>query len=218
MSKIVRIKLNNREKQLIYNYCWLSEREDIEFQLQNERRKTIDVTIEEINDIIKDLSLECCDSNNKKSLIFELDILCEQLESEIEAITKNIKIIKLKDYKEINKSKFRNDGYLQKILDSYCPDRQKSEMITSSIKQDMKKYKISLMALENGFKKYEKYLSLIEKEENKFPETKGTWNQGGYTRAVFKIICDEFWHDYEIELPEQYLKVFQKWRKKLNKK
>jgi len=79
MSGTIRIKVNNREKKLIDDYC-LSITTDIKSQLQNKRRKTIDVMVDEINDIIGSLSMECNHRNNR-NLMFELNELCERLES-----------------------------------------------------------------------------------------------------------------------------------------
>lgn len=82
MLETIRRKVNNHEKKLIYDYYRLGRRKDVESQLLNKRRKTIDVAIEEVNDIIGALSMECNHCNNRK-LMFKLDELSERLESEL---------------------------------------------------------------------------------------------------------------------------------------
>jgi hypothetical protein len=76
----MKIQLNNREKELIHKYWYLASK-DILTQLLNKQRKTVDITLEEVKDLVGYLSLECnhCKSN---SLALELNELCEKLESE----------------------------------------------------------------------------------------------------------------------------------------
>jgi len=75
----MRIQISNREKELIHKY-WYTAPEKVKAQLTNKRRKTIDIEMEDIKDLIGYLSLECnhCES---RQLAFELDDLCEMLEA-----------------------------------------------------------------------------------------------------------------------------------------
>lgn len=75
----MRVQINNREKELIYKY-WYTAPKNIKDQLTNTRRKTIDIEPNNIKDLVGYLSLECNHCNNKK-LAYELDDLCEMLES-----------------------------------------------------------------------------------------------------------------------------------------
>jgi len=75
----VRIQINNREKELILKY-WYIAPESVKAQLINKRRKTIDIGMEDLKDLVGFLSLECNHCKNKQ-LAFELDDLCEILES-----------------------------------------------------------------------------------------------------------------------------------------
>ena len=75
----MRIQINNREKELILKY-WYIAPESVKAQLINKRRKTIDIGMEDLKDLVGFLSLECNHCKNKQ-LAFELDDLCEILES-----------------------------------------------------------------------------------------------------------------------------------------
>jgi len=75
----MRIQISNREKELIHKY-WSMAPEDVKSQLTNTRRKTLDIEPADIKDLVGYLSLECNHCNNKK-LAYELDDLCEMLES-----------------------------------------------------------------------------------------------------------------------------------------
>ena len=77
----MRIELTNREKQLIHKYWYVASKE-MRLQLINNKRKTIDIEYAELQDLVGYLALECnhCKS---KSLSFELDELCDRLESEL---------------------------------------------------------------------------------------------------------------------------------------
>lgn len=77
----MRVQLNNREKELIHKY-WYVASKDMQTQLLNKQRKTIDIAHKELEDLVGYLSLECnhCKSN---SLAFELNELCERLECEL---------------------------------------------------------------------------------------------------------------------------------------
>jgi len=77
----MRIQLDNREKELIHKY-WYVASKSIQDQLLNKRRKTVDMTHAELDDLVGYLSLECnhCKSNR---LSLELNELCEKLESEL---------------------------------------------------------------------------------------------------------------------------------------
>jgi len=75
----MRIQINNREKELIHKY-WYMAPENVKSQLTNTRRKTIDIEPDNIKDLVGYLSLECNHCSNKK-LAYELDNLCEMLES-----------------------------------------------------------------------------------------------------------------------------------------
>jgi len=77
----MRIALDNREKQLIHKY-WYAASKDLQAQLLNLRRKTIDMSYEELQDLVGYLAAECnhCSS---KSLAAELNELCDQLECEL---------------------------------------------------------------------------------------------------------------------------------------
>jgi hypothetical protein len=77
----VRIELDNREKQLIHEY-WYAASKDRQAQLLNMRRKSIDITDEEIQDLVGYLAAECNHCRNKK-LVAELDELCDRLECEL---------------------------------------------------------------------------------------------------------------------------------------
>jgi hypothetical protein len=77
----VRIELDNREKQLIHEY-WYAASKDMQAQLLNMRRKTIDITDEEIQDLVGYLAAGCNHCRNKK-LVAELDELCDRLECEL---------------------------------------------------------------------------------------------------------------------------------------
>lgn len=74
----MRIEFNNREKELIHEY-WYMASKDMQTQLLNKRRKTLDITREELENLVGYLSMECnhCKSNR---LAFELNELCERLE------------------------------------------------------------------------------------------------------------------------------------------
>ena len=78
MSKI-RVRLNNREKQLLLTY-WFGKPAQLREQLNNQRRKTADFTATELNEALGGLSME---SNHNTELTDELDILCEKLECEL---------------------------------------------------------------------------------------------------------------------------------------
>jgi len=75
----MRIQINNREKEIIHKY-WYTATESMKVQLTNKRRKTIDIEQDDIQDLVGYLSLECNHCNNK-NLAYELDDLCEMLES-----------------------------------------------------------------------------------------------------------------------------------------
>ncbi|WP_428355409.1 hypothetical protein [Methyloprofundus sp.] len=75
----MRIQINNHEKELIYKY-WYTAPESVKVQLKNKRRKTIDIEQGDIKELVGYLSLECNHCNNRQ-LAFELDDLCEMLES-----------------------------------------------------------------------------------------------------------------------------------------
>ena len=75
----MRIQINSREKELIYKY-WYMAPENVKSQLTNTRRKTLDIEPDDIKDLVGYLSLECNHCDNKK-LAYELDDLCEMLES-----------------------------------------------------------------------------------------------------------------------------------------
>ena len=75
----MRIQINSREKELILKY-WYIAPESVKAQLINKRRKTIDIGMEDLKDLVGFLSLECNHCKNKQ-LAFELDDLCEILES-----------------------------------------------------------------------------------------------------------------------------------------
>ena len=77
----MRIELDNREKQLIHEY-WYAASKDMQAQLLNTRRKTLDITDEEIQDLVGYLAAECNHCRNKK-LVAELDELCDRLECEL---------------------------------------------------------------------------------------------------------------------------------------
>ena len=47
----MRIELDNREKQLIHEY-WYAASKDMQAQLLNMRRKTIDIAYEELQDLV----------------------------------------------------------------------------------------------------------------------------------------------------------------------
>jgi hypothetical protein len=77
----MRVQLNSREKELIHKYWYIASK-DMQTQLLNKQRKTIDIAHKELEDLVGYLSLECnhCKSN---SLAFELNELCERLECEL---------------------------------------------------------------------------------------------------------------------------------------
>ena len=81
LMNTIRIKVNAHEKKLINDY-WLTKTKTVESQLLNKRRKSIVVTIHELNDIIGNLSMECNHCGNT-DLMLELNELCERLEFEI---------------------------------------------------------------------------------------------------------------------------------------
>ncbi len=54
----MRIELDNREKQLIHEY-WYAASKDMQAQLLNMRRKTIDIAYEELQDLVGYLAAEC---------------------------------------------------------------------------------------------------------------------------------------------------------------
>ena len=64
----MRIQINNSEKELIHEY-WYTAPENVKVQLTNKRRKTIDIEIEDLKDLVGYLSLECnhCDIIQEES-------------------------------------------------------------------------------------------------------------------------------------------------------
>ncbi len=77
----MRIQLDNREKKLIHEY-WYAAPKEMQVQLLNIRRKTIDIEYEELQDLIGYLAAECNHCRNKK-LAAELNELCDRLECEL---------------------------------------------------------------------------------------------------------------------------------------
>ena len=77
----MRIELDNREKQLFHEY-WYAASKDMQAQLLNMRRKTIDIAYEELQDLVGYLAAECNHCRSKK-LAAELDELCDRLECEL---------------------------------------------------------------------------------------------------------------------------------------
>ena len=77
----MRIEVDNREKQLIYK-CWYTASKEMQVQLLNTRRKTIDIEYAELQDLVGYLAAECnhCKSKN---LAAELNELCDRLECEL---------------------------------------------------------------------------------------------------------------------------------------
>jgi len=75
----MRIQINNHEKELIHKY-WYTAPKNMKDQLINKQRKTIDIEPNEIEDLVGFLSLECNHCENKQ-LSYELNDLCEMLES-----------------------------------------------------------------------------------------------------------------------------------------
>ena len=76
----MRIKVDDREKQLIHEY-WYAASKQIQAQLLNKQRKTIDIEYDELQDLVGYLALECNHCRSKK-LAAELDELCDRLECE----------------------------------------------------------------------------------------------------------------------------------------
>ena len=76
----VRIEPDNREKQLIQEY-WCVASKDMQTQLLNRRRKTLDIADEELQDLVGYFAAECNHCRSKK-LAAELDELCDRLECE----------------------------------------------------------------------------------------------------------------------------------------
>lgn len=77
----MRIEVDNREKQLIHEY-WYAASKEIQTQLLNTRRKTIDIEFDELQDLVGYLAAECNHCKNKK-LAAELNELCDRLECEL---------------------------------------------------------------------------------------------------------------------------------------
>ena len=77
----MRIELDNRQKQLINEY-WYAASKDMRAQLLNMRRKTIDITYEELQDLVGYLAAAFNHCSSKK-LAAELDELCDRLECEL---------------------------------------------------------------------------------------------------------------------------------------
>ena len=77
----MRIEVDNREKQLIHEYWYVASKE-MQIQLLNTKRKTIDIEYPELQDLVGYLAMECnhCKSKN---LAAELDELCDRLECEL---------------------------------------------------------------------------------------------------------------------------------------
>lgn len=75
----MRIPLNDWEKQLILKYCGIVSN-DLRSQLGNRRRKTIDIERADLEDVVGWLSRECNHAKNRQ-VAFELNDLCEMLES-----------------------------------------------------------------------------------------------------------------------------------------
>jgi len=64
-GRTIRIALSNQEKELIHEY-WYVATKSIKVQLTNKRRKTVDITDEEIKDLVGFLSLECNHCKSKR--------------------------------------------------------------------------------------------------------------------------------------------------------
>ena len=77
----MRIKVDDREKQLIHKYWYVASKE-MQAQLLNTQRKTIDIQCDELKDLVGYLSLECNHCGSKR-LAAELDELCDRLEYEL---------------------------------------------------------------------------------------------------------------------------------------
>ena len=54
----MRIEIDNRQKQLINEY-WYAASKDMRVQLLNTRRKTIDITYEELQDLVGYVAAAC---------------------------------------------------------------------------------------------------------------------------------------------------------------
>ncbi len=80
-KEIMRIELDNREKHLIHEY-WYTASKEMQSQLLNTRRKTIDIEYEQLQDLVGFLAAACNHCRNK-TLAAELDQLCDRLEAEI---------------------------------------------------------------------------------------------------------------------------------------
>lgn len=78
----MRIEVDNREKQLIHKYWYVASKE-MQTQLLNTKRKTIDIESDELQDLVGYLAAEC-NHCRSKNLAAELNELCDRLESELE--------------------------------------------------------------------------------------------------------------------------------------
>ncbi len=77
----MRIEVDNREKQLIHEY-WYAASKEMQAQLLNTKRKTIDIEYAELQDLVGFLAAECNHCRSKR-LAAELDELCDRLECEL---------------------------------------------------------------------------------------------------------------------------------------
>lgn len=77
----MRIEVDNREKQLIHEYWYVASKE-MQAQLLNTKRKTIDIEHDELQDLVGFLAAECNHCRSKR-LAAELDELCDRLECEL---------------------------------------------------------------------------------------------------------------------------------------
>ncbi|NOQ35020.1 MAG: hypothetical protein GQ569_03900 [Methylococcaceae bacterium] len=78
---MMRLYLDNREKELINEYWYVASKE-IKSQLVNKRRKTINIDYEELKDLVGFLAAECNHCRSKQ-LAHELNELCDKLECEL---------------------------------------------------------------------------------------------------------------------------------------
>ncbi|MFI3187036.1 MAG: hypothetical protein QX198_13770 [Methylococcaceae bacterium] len=77
----MRIQVDNRDKQLIHKY-WYAASKEMQAQLLNTKRRTIDIEHAELQDLVGFLAAECNHCRTKR-LAAELDELCDRLECEL---------------------------------------------------------------------------------------------------------------------------------------